>query len=494
MKSIWSTGVVLLSVCIASGCSDDDSACVGPECSRVEPCTGAACEDMAGNMDVGMDVSASDMSQDAQADASSDMQTADTGTDLTQDAPLDMDQVFPTPAASTSLKPNIPFLFRDAESLANGAIAVGTTPDNFVANESREAVAIHYDGSGVVWSGRLGDPGNDQFTSVTRSGNQVLMAGLTRGYSVGASNNNDVLLVRALPTGFGEAFHWGTTGDEMLYGIIDGGQVAAWIGFGEAGNGDNRDGLVVAFDSNLEVLWATRFETGADEVFFDGAVLGNQVVAVGNTGVRSGTRRSLVAAVGNGSVAWARRGTSNNTDAISAVREGNQVVVSGNAASGSGSQPAIMQFAANGTVTGVRFDTAGTAHNIKFGDQRNVIAAFGANRAGMLITWDGTTARRLPLESQLRAAFWSTPIFVAGGQLRTVFQSANDSFVDLPFSLAPESSCSMAVEELNTNPVGAADFEDVPLTPSTLAFTGGAIANPRITPITTASQAMACRP
>ncbi len=494
MKNIimWST-TALLGLAIVTGCSDDESACVGPTCSDPQPCTGAACEDMASDMktnDLDADVSTLDLGQDA----TQDMASLDVGADMMADAQMDMDPVFPPAAKSTLFQTDVPFIFRDADRLAGGVIAVGTTPDNFIANESREAVAVHYDSTGVVWSARFGDPSNDQFTSVARRGNEVLLGGLSRGYSVGAANNNDVLLVRANATGFGEAFNWGTTGEELLYGLFDGGQVAQWIGVGESGNGENRDGLVVAFDANLQVLWATKFETGDDEIFFDGAVAGNQIVVVGNTGVKNGTRRSLVASVSNGAVAWARRSTADNTDATSAVREGNQVLVAGKASSANGSQPAIMSFAADGSVSGVRFDTAGMATNILVGDQRNAIVGYGANRAGMLITWDGNTAQKLPLETQLRAAFLSNPLFEAGGQNRTVFQSAGDSFVDLPFSLTPQSSCSSTVEELNINSVGPADFEQITLTPTSLSFTGGAITAPRITMMTTSKTDMVCQP
>ncbi len=493
MKNImmWST-TALLGLAIITGCSDDESACVGPTCSDPQPCTGAACDDMASDMktnDLGADVSIADMVQDAEADTSV---VRDMSADAMVDAQMDMDPVFPTPADSTLFKANVPFLFRDADSLGGGVIAVGTTPDQFVANEGREAVAVHYDGTGVVWSSRFGDPGNDQFSAVARRGNEVLLGGLTRGYSVGAANNNDALLVRATTTGFGAAFHYGTTGEEMLYGLFDGGQVAHWIGVGESGNGDNRDGLVVAFDQDLNVLWATSFETGDDEIFFDGAVIGNQIIAVGSTGVRDGIRRSLVAAVGNNTVAWARRSTTDYTEAIGAVRDGNKVVVAGRVASGAGTQPAIMRFTANGAVTGLRFNTTGAATNIRLGDQRDVVVGYGADRTGMLLTWDGTTAKRLPFQSQIRAGFLSNPLFEAGGQFRTVFQSANDTIVDLPFSLTPESSCSEAVEEVETNAIGAADFAQVTLTPTALTLTGGAITNPRTSAITTTAQGMTC--
>ncbi|MEZ4459182.1 MAG: hypothetical protein R3E66_05555 [bacterium] len=111
----------------------------------------------------------------------------------------------------------------------------------------------------------------------------------------------------------------------------------------------------------------------------------------------------------------------------------------------------------------------------------------------MLLTWDGNNAKRLPLEPQLRATFLSTPLFEVAGQPRTVFQSTSDSFVDLPFSLTPQSLCSATAEDVSTGPVLASDFEPVTLTPTSLSFTGGAITDPRITAMT-ATRRAACQP
>ncbi len=493
MKS-WRAAAIFLGVSISVGCSDDETPCVGTECGSPQPCTTAACNDMSADMATDLDAFMPDMGQDAEVDlpVATDM-SQDLSDDAMPDAQMDMDPVFPAPDGSTLVSSSVPFVFRDAESLGGGVIAVGTTPDQFVAGESREALAVHYDGTGVVWASRFGDASNDQFTAVARRGNEVLLGGVSRGYSVGTSNNNDALLVRATATGYGPAFNYGTPGDELLYGLFDGGQVAHWIGVGEAGNGDNRDGLVVAFDQNLNVLWATRFETGADDIFFDGAVIGNQIIAVGSTGVRNGTRRSLVAAVGNNTVTWAQRSSADDTEAMSAHVDGNRVLVAGRVSSGANAQPAILRFGDDGLVNGVRFNTPGTATRIALG-QRDVVVGFSTDRAGMLLTWDGTTAKRLPFESQLKAGFLSNPLFEADGQLRTVFQSTNDTIVDLPFSLTPESSCSGAVEEVGTSPIGAADFAQVGLTPTALTFTGGAIANPRITPITSTTQSGVCQP
>lgn len=497
MKILWASAISL-GVSVSIGCSDDETPCVGPDCGTPQPCTTATCDDMSADMATDLDASIPDMVQDAEEDfpVSPDMpndMSQDASPDAMPDAQMDMDPVFPPPAGSTLLSSSVPFVFRDADSLGSGSIAAGTTPDQFVTGESREAVAVHYDGTGVVWASRFGDPSNDQFTAVARRGNEVLLGGVSRGYSVGTSNNNDALLVRVTPAGFGPAFNYGTTGDELLYGLFDGGQVAHWIGVGEAGGGENRDGLVVAFDQSLNVLWATRFETGADDIFFDGAVVGNQIIAVGSTGVRNGARRSLVAAVGNNTVSWAQRGSADDTEALSAIVDGNTVLVAGRVASGANTQPAIMRFGADGAVTGVRFNTPGTATKIALG-QRDVVVGYGANRTGMLLSWNGNSAMRLPFESQIMAGFLSNPLFESDGQFRTVFQSRSNTIVDLPFSLTPESSCSSAVEQVSTSSIGAADFAQVTLTPTALAFTGGAIANPRITPITATAQGGVCQP
>lgn len=429
------------------------------------------------------------------------MPTGDAGVGV--DSGMQPDMTLPPPAAPTLYDPAIPILVHGAAELGSGLAVVGTTPSDFEVDESREAVAFHADASGnVVWSSRFGDPSMDQFLAVARRGATVLAAGVTRGYSVTGANNNDALLVRVDTAGLGAAFNWGTPDDELLFGLFDGGQVAEWIGVGEYTTGAERDGLVAAFDANLQPLWASAFDAGADDYFSSGVVLGDVVYVVGSTGTRGvpDMRRALVAAVDSSTVQWAQRSVLPGT-AISATAglEGQQFGVAGGLSDGTNTAPMVIRFAPDGTFSGRRFAVAGAfaATNTWFTAQDSYVATGARGNLTPFVMNVDAAAHADVIDFDpgiVTAGFLPTPIISTASVQRVVLQGANQTALDVPFSLTPEARCAANAPGVVGTAVPSDALETLILSRVDLTFDGGEIGAPRSSTIAVTSQAMACTP
>lgn len=480
--------VVLAALLLVAGCGDDSS--MMEDASLPD---GAA-------PDAGGD---SSVSPDGAVDGGpTDSAAGDAGDAGDPDGAVDSGSPPPPPAAPTLFASTHPVLLRGAEALGAGVVAVGTTRNDAIPGESREAWAFHYGDDGTVsWAQTVGDASNDQFLDVARSGSSVVMAGVTRGYSVGSANNNDVLLVRATASGPGAAFNWGTTADELLYGLADGGSVAAFVGVGEYRSGGGmRQGLVVAFGEDLAPLWATTVDAGDDDRFYDAVVIGTTVYAVGQSG-----DDLLIVALNDSGMLWARRTAGAPTlgsAATMATDIGGQLVVTGSLPNAGSTRvdPVVLRFGADGTLmNGARFDvgTAAGGTNVRrVGGATVVTAVRWSDRTPLLFTVGATVAAgasdALAISGTQTAGFLRTPIVETAGGARLVLLDTTEKVVDMPFNTVPEAGCSETPITVAASSVAAAEIMSATVSAGALTLTGGAISGIRTGPLGTGGAAFTC--
>ena len=236
------------------GCASDD------ECATSEICIDSACRPRL------------------------DIEQSDAGPDVVPDIQPDVPEP-PSIAPARAWRSDIPLITRDIAALGDGHVIVGTTSNDFEADEGREAVAIAFDSNGALrWATRLGDQGNDQLTSVTSDGEFIIAAGVTRQLSGDDPANDDILITEIQPEGTASVWTVGRTGrHEVAWDIRPGNaSTAAWVLAGRERFEGQNDGLLVGLNRDLSFSFALLLDTGVDEVLRNVVVSGEWVLASGS--------------------------------------------------------------------------------------------------------------------------------------------------------------------------------------------------------------------
>lgn len=374
-----------------------------------------------------------------------------------------------------------PTRVRDAIELSGGVLVVGSTEP--LTGRSREGVAMLYRPDGTVeWANQLGSTFSDQLTAVASRGGVTLMVGGTRGFSGGAPTNDQALIVEATPTGLGRAWAYGTPAEELLWSIIDGGAIAEWIGLGYYESGGDRDGLVVAFDSNVNPLWAAQLALSEDEELFDGVVIGDTVYVTGTTGDPAGAdTHMLVAAVDDSSVRWARRSTMRRGAMGVSIAEDpsdGSLVVTGGLGFGS---PAMVRLTTAGEVSGSYVDLLGDrATNVTFGAGAPMVVAaqFNGGSFDVSIANTVTSASARLGNGTSTTGYLRTPVVRVGAVDRLVLEGPSMSVQDVPFNTVPMTGCTVSSGMVGLRAVEATALETVTLSRTARTFSGGTITLP----------------
>lgn len=355
---------------------------------------------------------------------------------------------------------------------AGGVLTVGTTEQ--LPGTSRDGWAVWYDDSGVRWSQFFRGITNDQLNSVGVRGSDLMIAGSTRSVHVGTSRNSDVLLLQPGDAGITGGWHYGTTDEEALWTLFDGGSLAAWIGVGYVGDtGPTRDGLVVAFDASVTPLWAARFDAGDAENFNAGVVADGRVYVAGESG-GSGARRALVAAVSPTGVLWAKwTGPGDNTTTHAYVDGAGVVHMTARVGAA-----ALLDVTPDGDITGVTLPSSGRLTGIvdTGGASALTIAQWNGSAFDVLLARrEGQRITTRTLAAGIATpGFLPAPIVDADGVTRIVVE-APSGLADIPFNAAPESSCLGGPSVGTSGLVLSGDFTDATLTRTPMSFTGGAV-------------------
>lgn len=361
-------------------------------------------------------------------------------------------------------------------SLGDGVLVVGSA----MVGTNRDAFALHYLGDGGSrWASRFGEATrNERFYAAAARGTEVVAAGLHRG-GRGTGPNNDLLLVRVGPTGLGMARTYGTTEDELLYGLTPGGAVAHWIGFGECGVRPNREALVVAFDSALQVEWAScaRAGAGEDAFFSSGIVVGNTIFAVG--AIEGTGSRTFVARIGAPDTAtmpfgWRSADTGSRAVAATWDPVTSRVLVAGSLMG----LPALLRFDEGGSFHGatwVPLDSGAALTNVRVDGVEGVPFVTGVTASdAIFLPWVAALRETITLQRFDDAsvtAFLPTPIVEAGGARRVVVQSGGRAVLDLPFNRAPEAGCGVPATSSPDEATDGGEAVPLTLTPRALAAT-----------------------
>ncbi len=491
---IPSLALVLGLICVGPACGDaSDPAAPGAECRDRSECPSSMCVD-------GRCVPAST------SDAGS--STTDAGmvgppVDAMVDAGAPPPLSPPSPPSAFTMP--VETLLRDAAPLADGVVVVGATERDAIANESRQGVVFHYGPDGAVrWAELVGDPSNDQFFAVANSSSRVIAAGLSRSYSVTARRNDDLFLAEVGPDGVRRAWHWGTTGDELLFGVFEGGDVAAWIGVGVISpNPDEpaRDALVVAFDAEMTPMWGLTFDVAEDDVFYDGVVVGPAVYLVGRSGSLSedGLGQGLVVALTPSEVLWARGFDARVSGAVGihADPSDGSIVVLGSVAGSeeNASDPLILRFAPSGRVIRgqrVGLGTPGVATNLFFGEGGTILAGSLFGEPFFALYSESGLGSVVPFEpGVVTQGFRPLPMLAVGGELHMVHGGATrGTILDMPFTFEPASTCTGAPVVAPVSDLDAGEVREVSLTRRAIALAGTEIASLRKIAISVTAEAL----
>jgi hypothetical protein len=373
---------------------------------------------------------------------------------------------------------------------AGGVVVVGSVGDSL-----RDAFAMRFVDGEHRWTVRVGGTLSDRLYSVAtiREGTpeeETLAVGLLR-ISRSGTNSNDVLLVPVNDDAVGDATVLGTTGDEQLFGVVPGGEVADFVGFGVCGAEGSRNGLVMGIDvagSTATARWTRCYDLGDDEYFSSGVVVGRQIVAIGTQepGAPADPGRAIVARVpspmGEAVAPIAFRSRELGSRAYTAALDpaANHVLV-GAALGTDGGRPAVLRLNANDldyrSTTALPIDAVSPTQLVAEGPTvtvvgiRNVAGTFRpfVGRLGDGFSWVEYANVRV-------SSFLPTPFVEVDGVSRVVGEG-NRALVDMPFTSTPAASCAGTVM---TGPVSlmSNELESVTITTSTPSFV---VASPSIT-------------
>jgi len=331
---------------------------------------------------------------------------------------------------------------------ADGFVVVGSVGDSL-----RDAFAMRVVGGLHAWTVRFGGAQSDRLYSVATNGTETLAVGLIR--RVGSPNHNDVLLVPVSDDSVGDAVVLGTTGDEHLFGVIPGGEVADFVGFGVCGSDGSRDGLVMGIEvdgSSARASWVRCYDLGGDEYFSSGVVVGRQIVAIGTEepGAPADPGRAIVARVpspeAESMLPIALRSRELGSRAYTATLDpGPNHVVIGAALGTGGSRPAVLRLNANDldyrSATALPIDAVAPTQLVVEGPNVTVVGI--RNVGGIYRPFVGRLADGFSWVEYANvrvASFLPTPFVEVGGVSRVVGEG-NRAVVDMPFTRTPAASC-----------------------------------------------------
>ncbi len=330
-----------------------------------------------------------------------------------------------------------------------GFVVVGSVGDSL-----RDAFAMRVVDGAHAWSARFGGTMSDRLYSVATNGAETLAVGLIR-VSRSSVNSNDVLLVPVSDDAVGDAVVLGTTGDEHLFGVVPGGEVADFVGFGVCGSDGSRDGLVMGIDvdgSSARASWARCYDLGGDEYFSSGVVVGRQIVAIGTEepGAPADPGRAIVARVpspeAESMLPIALRSRELGSRAYTATLDpGPNHVVIGAALGTGGSRPAVLRLNANDldyrSATALPIDAVAPTQLVVEGPNVTVVGI--RNVGGIYRPFVGRLADGFSWVEYANvrvASFLPTPFVEVGGVSRVVGEG-NRAVVDMPFTRTPAASC-----------------------------------------------------
>ncbi len=329
----------------------------------------------------------------------------------------------------------------------SGFVVVGS-----VGDEVRDAFAMRVVDRGHVWSARFGGTLSDRLYSVATNGAETVAVGLIR--RTGSPNHNDVLLVPMTDGSPGDSTALGTTGDEHLFGVVPGGDVADFVGFGVCGSEGSRDGLVMGIevDGGARASWVRCYDLGGDEFFSSGVVVGRQIVAIGTEepGAPADPGRAIVARVpspaGEALAPIAFRSRELGSRAYTATLDpGPNHVVIGAALGTGGSRPAVLRLNANDldhrSTTALPIDAVAPTRLVVEGPNVTVIGI--RNVGGIYRPFVGRLADGFSWVEYANvrvASFLPTPFVEVGGVSRVVGEG-DRAVVDMPFTRTPAASC-----------------------------------------------------
>lgn len=365
-----------------------------------------------------------------------------------------------------------------------GVVVVGSVGDSL-----RDAFAMRIVDGAHAWSARFGGTMSDRLYSVATNGAETVAVGLIR--RSGSPNHNDVLLVPVSDDSVGDAVVLGTTGDEHLFGVVPGGEVADFVGFGVCGSDGSRDGLVMGIEvdgSGARASWVRCYDLGGDELFSSGVVVGRQIVAIGTEepGAPADPGRAIVARVpspdAEAVTPIAFRSRELGSRAYTATLDpGPNHVVIGAALGSGGSRPAVLRLNANDldyrSTTALPIDAVAPTQLVVEGPNVTVVGI--RNVGGIYRPFVGRLADGFSWVEYANvrvASFLPTPFVEVNGVSRVVGEG-DRAVVDMPFTRTPAASCA--------GPVAAGDLaflsnelESVAISSRTPSFV---LASPSIT-------------
>ncbi len=473
--------LVLLFVagCGSSSQPSPDTCTSAKECAAGEVCRDGACEAL--GSDAGAPL--------PWEDAGGGTEPVDGGSVPGEDAGANAPQDAGPPAM---VAPPVGFTFAapatlyDAVVLDDGVLAVGRS-DRPPGSMRRYGLIAHYGADQAVrWATLLDDGRNAQFFGAAAADGIAMAGGLTKGFSVAATQNDDILLARVDASGVQQLWSWGTDRDELLFELAPGGSVAPFIGVGyhEPNREEaSRNALVVAFEADGSPRWAVAFDSGALDELYSVATLDDRILAVGRTVAPDGTSDGLILSLSaSGELLWARRfGAPQSSDHLAfAGTQGGRWVVAGNYNRGDGDVlGAVLQLEVSGAtaggvgltsgvwmrVNGMAFTSGGAILHGEFSPQRSWIArAEGpAFQTRALRVFDRLQTRGLT----------QSPLLLDAAPPRLVTESSG-TFVDLPIALDGRVGCETTRVVPIVGPLDAQPTE-VSLTRTALGLVGGAV-------------------